>query len=425
MPEPQPVIPTRTPAATSADDTILPFQVEALDLCATNVLVIAGRGWSNGLIGPVASRLVDTYRKPSILIAHDGDTGRGSARTFGDFDLIKGLVSWRDLLERFGGHKKAAGFDLQLVNFLAFQEGIARFAADCLTPDADDDRIEIDGGRHPVVEVTLEHEGFIPNDCRLDCDERQILIITGPNMGGKSTYLRQVALIVLMAQIGSFVPADSACIGLVDRIFTRVGAQDDIAAGQSTFMVEMIETANILNHATRRSLLILDEVGRGTSTYDGLAIARAVLEHIHDRIGARTLFATHYHELTALADRLPRIHNVHVTVAEDEGDVIFLHHGAPGGADRSYGIHVARLAGLPGDVTRRAEDVLHDLEALAQNGHRSRKKRALQIPLFGEGPDGLASQVLDDLLSLDLPNLTPLEALARLNGLQEKGRGSG
>ena len=287
---------------------------------------------------------------------------------------------------------------------------------------ATDDRLEIVAGRHPVVEVSQDEESFIPNDCELDCLARQILLITGPNMGGKSTYLRQVALIVLMAQVGSFVPAERARIGLVDRIFTRVGAQDDIAAGQSTFMVEMVETANILNHATSRSLLILDEVGRGTSTYDGLAIARAVVEHIHDHIGARTLFATHYHELTGLADRFKRIHNANVAVAEDGADVIFLHRVVPGGADRSYGIHVARLAGLPHEVTERAKEALYDLETQAQNGHRSRRRRAQQLAFFGE-PSDRASQVLEELLALDVSSLTPLEALTRLYELQRKGRG--
>ncbi|MBV9280551.1 MAG: DNA mismatch repair protein MutS, partial [Chloroflexi bacterium] len=285
-----------------------------------------------------------------------------------------------------------------------------------------DDRLEIVSGRHPVVEVSLEEDSFIPNDSCLDCSERQILLITGPNMGGKSTYLRQVALIVLMAQIGCFVPAERAHIGLVDRIFTRVGAQDDIASGQSTFMVEMVETANILNHAGRRSLLVLDEIGRGTSTYDGLAIARAVVEYVHDHIGARTLFATHYHELTALADRFKRIHNANVAVAEDGANVVFLHRLVPGGADRSYGIHVGRLAGLPTEVTERAEEALHDLEARAQNGHRHPKRRAQQLALFGE-PSDLASQVLDDLLALDVTSLTPLDALTRLYELQQKGRG--
>lgn len=285
------------------------------------------------------------------------------------------------------------------------------------------DAIEIVGGRHPVVELTLDDAGFIPNDCRLDCDDRQVLLITGPNMGGKSTYLRQVALIVLMAQIGSFVPADRASIGLVDRIFTRVGAQDDIAAGQSTFMVEMVETANILNHATRRSLVILDEVGRGTSTYDGLAIARAVLEYIHDRLGSRTLFATHFHELTGLAERLTRVHNAHAAVAEDAGSVVFLHRVAPGGADRSYGVHVARLAGLPPQVIGRAEEALEDLEQGTQRNTPPRRRRGRQLVLFGAEANGQGAQLVDELLGLDLPAMAPLDALTRLFELQRKARG--
>ncbi|MFQ5827464.1 MAG: DNA mismatch repair protein MutS, partial [Dehalococcoidia bacterium] len=213
---------------------------------------------------------------------------------------------------------------------------------------AADDRISIVGGRHPVVEQSLREEGFVPNDTHLSNEDAQLVVLTGPNMSGKSTYLRQVALIVLLAQMGSFVPADSAHIGLVDRIFTRVGLMDDIAAGQSTFMIEMVETANILNNATPRSLIILDEIGRGTSTYDGISIARAVAEYIHNspRLGAKTLFATHYHEMVGLALYLPRVKNFNVAVMEEGGEVVFLHKIVPGGADRSYGIHVAKLAGL-------------------------------------------------------------------------------
>jgi DNA mismatch repair protein MutS len=332
-----------------------------------------------------------------------------------------------ELLQTIAAHSGRLFATAYALSFLDVYRALADVASqnNFVRPDlAEDDRLEIVNGRHPVVEVMLEDAGFIPNDCALDCDERQILLITGPNMGGKSTYLRQVALIVLLAQIGSFVPADRAHIGLVDRIFTRVGAQDDIAAGQSTFMVEMVETANILHHASRQSLLVLDEVGRGTSTYDGLAIARAVVEHMHARIGARTLFATHYHELTTLADRFPRIHNAHVSVAEVGRDVVFLHQVVPGGADRSYGIHVARLAGLPSDVTERAEEALHDLEAKAhQNGHVAKRSRGRQLAFFGESSDGIASRILDDLLSLDVTNLTPIEALTRLHELQLKGRG--
>ena len=237
----------------------------------------------------------------------------------------------------------------------------------------DGDCLEIIGGRHPVVEAGLAGEPFMPNDCRLGGEEPRLLLVTGPNMGGKSTYLRQVALIVLLAQIGSYVPAQAARIGLVDRIFTRVGAQDDLARGSSTFMIEMIETATILHQATRQSLVILDEVGRGTSTDDGLAIARAVVEDLHQRVGTRALFATHYLELTAIADHTPEIGNVHVAALEADDRVIFLYNVRKGPADRAYGIQVARLAGLPPWVADRAEAVLASLPEAksSSNGHSS------------------------------------------------------
>ena len=276
----------------------------------------------------------------------------------------------------------------------------------------DANSLHIVGGRHPVVEKSLSETRFVPNDVTFD-DEARVLIITGPNMAGKSTYLRQVALIVLMAQIGSFVPADRAQIGLVDRIFTRIGAQDDIATGQSTFMVEMVETANILHHATARSLIVLDEIGRGTSTYDGLSIAWAVVEYIHNhpRLRAKTLFATHYHELIQLADHLPHVQNYNVAVAEEGGNVVFLHHIVPGGADRSYGIHVAQLAGLPKPVIRRAEELLEELEQgqhdLAQP--ELRVDAPLQLSMFGA-----KNPVLEELEQLDVNALSPLEALNKL-----------
>lgn len=231
------------------------------------------------------------------------------------------------------------------------------------------DHLTIIGGRHPVVEFTLDGDVFIPNDTRLQADHNErIMLLTGPNMAGKSTYLRQVALITLLAQIGSFVPARQAQIGLVDRIFTRVGAEDDIAAGKSTFMVEMEETATILHHATRHSLIILDEIGRGTSTYDGLAIARAVVEHLHNELGARTLFATHYHELAALADELNHMGVYTVAISEEEaGEIVFLHRVVAGCAGRSYGVHVAKLAGMPHSVVQRADAVLQQLET--RNGN--------------------------------------------------------
>jgi DNA mismatch repair protein MutS len=272
--------------------------------------------------------------------------------------------------------------------------------------------LDVRGGRHPVVEAALPAGSFVPNDLRLDPDQEQIVVLTGPNMAGKSTYLRQAALIVLLAQIGSFVPADSAVVGLADRVFTRVGAHDDLAQGMSTFMVEMTETANILNHATRASLVVFDEVGRGTSTYDGVSIAQAVVEHIHERVGCRTLFATHYHELTALADRLPRVVNERVEVVEEGDRVTFLHRVVPGGADRSYGIHVAALAGLPPAVVARARQVLHELE----------RQRPLEPP---EQQLGLPLEAADDPLrqqldGLELDRLSPLEALQKLYELREK-----
>jgi DNA mismatch repair protein MutS len=273
----------------------------------------------------------------------------------------------------------------------------------------------------------LLEKAFIPNDTHLSNEDAQLIILTGPNMSGKSTYLRQVALIVLLAQIGSFVPATSASIGVVDRIFTRIGAGEDLAAGKSTFMVEMTETANILNNATSRSLIILDEIGRGTSTYDGLSIARAVAEYIHNypRLGAKTLFATHYHELVELANFLPRAKNFNVAVTEEGGEVIFLRKIIPGGVDKSYGIHVAKLAGLPKSVIHRAQEVLSDLEG--SNGRAPVRKAVkanldkiasqAQIPLFGQKP-----ALLVELAKLDIDSLTPLEALNKLYELQQKSK---
>src|SRR6185312_3139596 len=222
--------------------------------------------------------------------------------------------------------------------------------------------LEIADGRHAVIEALLPAGEFVPNDCRLDPDAEQLVLITGPNMAGKSTYMRQVAQIALLAQIGSFVPAKAATIGICDRVFTRVGAADNLSRGDSTFMVEMRETATILAKATRRSLIVLDEVGRGTSTFDGVSIAWAVAEHLHDAIGARTLFATHYHELVALADSRPRVRNVSVAVREHKNEIVFLRRVVPGGANKSYGIDVARLAGLPRQVIGRAREIMTRLE---------------------------------------------------------------
>ena len=276
--------------------------------------------------------------------------------------------------------------------------------------------MEIHEGRHPVVEGSLRGERYVPNDIIFEKGEI-IRVITGPNMSGKSTYLRQTALIALMAQIGSFVPADSARIGLVDRIFTRIGAQDEIHAGQSTFMVEMIEAANILHHATARSLLILDEIGRGTSTYDGLSIAWGIIEFIHNHphLRAKTLFATHYHELTQLAELLPGVRNYNVAVSEADNKVVFLHKIVPGGADRSYGIHVAQLAGLPAPVIQRANEIMAELEKSSGRAMRLNPHAAQQASLFPE-----TSPLLDELKEVDVNSLSPIEALNKLFEWQRK-----
>jgi DNA mismatch repair protein MutS len=299
----------------------------------------------------------------------------------------------------------------------ALAESAARY--DWVRPELDDsDRLELDQARHPVVERLLGRGEFVPNDVALDGSRRQIVLLTGPNMGGKSTYLRQVALGVLLAQAGSYVPARAARIGIVDRLFTRVGAADRLGAGQSTFMVEMRETADILRNATPRSLVLLDEIGRGTATYDGLALAWAVTEFLHASDGPRprTLFATHYHELTQLAEQLPRLANLQVAVQEWGDGVVFLHRIVEGAADRSYGIHVARLAGLPPRVLERAREVLHELEAertvehLQPAGRRPRRAAPPQpeLPLFGAAPPHELVRALNEL---KLEALTPLEAL--------------
>lgn len=279
-----------------------------------------------------------------------------------------------------------------------------------------EDVLEIRDGRHPVVERSLQGERFVPNDT-VFVDGERVQVLTGPNMSGKSTYLRQVALIALMAQMGSYVPAAAACIGVVDRIFTRIGAQDEIHAGQSTFMVEMVETANILHHATPRSLLVLDEIGRGTSTYDGVSIAWAVIEYIHNhpKLRAKTLFATHYHELTQLADLLPGVSNYNVAVSETDGRVVFLHKIVSGGADRSYGIHVGQLAGLPGPVVQRADEILHQLEESSGKAVNLNPDSPRQLALFPE-----TNPLLQELETIDVNTLSPIEALNKLFEWQKK-----
>jgi DNA mismatch repair protein MutS len=287
--------------------------------------------------------------------------------------------------------------------------------------------LRIIGGRHPVLDLTEAAGTFVPNDvaCGQDdtSDDGTVLLITGPNMAGKSTYIRQVALLTILAQMGSFVPARAATIGVADRIFARVGASDELSRGQSTFMVEMTETARILNTATSRSLVVLDEIGRGTSTYDGISLAWAIVEHLHDRSQCRTLFATHYHELTDLAQTLSGVRNLNVAVKEWQDHVVFLHKIVPGAADKSYGIHVARLAGVPRQVNERAKQILAQLEAehldregrpkIAVKGQRGRRGD-LQLTLFAppEHP------IVEQLRQLDVNSLTPLDALAKLAELQ-------
>lgn len=285
--------------------------------------------------------------------------------------------------------------------------------------------ITIKDGRHPLVERMLTRELFVPNDTALSHADSEILVITGPNMAGKSTYMRQVALLVLLAQVGSFIPAREARISPVDRIFTRIGASDDLASGQSTFMVEMNEVAQILKFATKRSLIILDEIGRGTSTFDGMSIARAVIEHIRSRVGAKTLFATHYHELTDLENYDARIKNCSVAVKERGSEVVFLRRIVAGGADKSYGIHVAKLAGLPKSVTDRAKKILEELESLRGEARPAQVAAETAAAAQSDAPmtSLFSSSVNETLLGLDVMSLTPLEALNALYKLQMQAKG--
>lgn len=283
-----------------------------------------------------------------------------------------------------------------------------------------DGRISIQEGRHPVVEQTVMR--FVPNSTLADCDENRLMIITGPNMSGKSTYMRQVAMITLMAHIGSFVSAKAADICIVDRIFTRVGASDDLASGRSTFMVEMTETANILHNATNKSLIILDEIGRGTSTFDGLSIAWATAEYICNQLGAKTLFATHYHELSELEGLMKGVKNYCILARESGEDIIFLHRVARGGTDKSFGIQVARLAGVPQEVIARSQVILEQLRKLDVDGHIVRaqnapEETAAQVSLMEVGR---YQPIIDDIREMDISLLTPLDALNILNRLHDE-----
>ncbi|TWG63966.1 DNA mismatch repair protein MutS [Bacillus subtilis] len=299
-------------------------------------------------------------------------------------------------------------------------------------PEFSKDEVEVIEGRHPVVEKVMDSQEYVPNNCMMG-DNRQMLLITGPNMSGKSTYMRQIALISIMAQIGCFVPAKKAVLPIFDQIFTRIGAADDLISGQSTFMVEMLEAKNAIVNATKNSLILFDEIGRGTSTYDGMALAQAIIEYVHDHIGAKTLFSTHYHELTVLEDKLPQLKNVHVRAEEYNGTVVFLHQIKEGAADKSYGIHVAQLAELPGDLIARAQDILKELE---HSGNKPEvpvqkpqvKEEPAQLSFFGEAEKPAETpklskkekQVIDAFKSLNILDLTPLEAMNEMYKLQKK-----
>jgi DNA mismatch repair protein MutS len=297
--------------------------------------------------------------------------------------------------------------------------------------------LDIVGARHPVIETVLPHgRSYVANDVRLDPDTDQLVIITGPNMSGKSSYLRQVGLITFLAHIGSFVPATSASVPLTDRIFTRVGAQDNLLAGESTFLVEMQESANILHNATRRSLILLDEVGRGTATFDGISIAWAIAEYLHEHVGAKTLFATHYHELTALASTFPRVRNAQVEVREVGDTIVFTHRVVPGHSDHSFGIHVARMAGLPPSVIKTANGVLQKLESGEHGASMAAGKGSVtETPATAQGQllfdtssavddrsalDARAKEIQQALDGYDVNNMTPMQALQALQQLKER-----
>jgi DNA mismatch repair protein MutS len=348
----------------------------------------------------------------------------------GDRALALELELFAHLVEKVTAEAQAiaaVGAALSLLDVVAALAELASEGEYCRPLVDDSVTFKVVAGRHPVVEAALMAQqagSFVANDCDLG-ESRRLWLVTGPNMAGKSTFLRQNALIAVLAQIGAFVPAREAHIGAVDRLFSRVGAADDLARGRSTFMVEMVETAAILNQASRRSLVILDEIGRGTATFDGLSIAWAALEHLHEVNKCRALFATHYHELVALGARLPGLSPHAMRVKEWQGDVVFLHEVAPGAADRSYGIHVAKLAGLPPAVVARAEEVLATLEKGEQAGALTRL--AEDLPLFAAVPRGAApkgpSPVEAALSALEPDQLTPKQALEEIYRLRRLARG--
>ncbi len=360
------------------------------------------------------------------------DTILGAEEKIIDLEYQLFLDIRSDIAARVNRVKSTAA-SLAEIDVICSLSEVADREAYCKPEMALESDIDIKDGRHPVVEKMIDKSSFVPNDTFLNMESDRLAIITGPNMAGKSTYMRQVALIVLMAQLGSFVPAASARIGITDRIFTRVGASDDLAAGQSTFMVEMSEVANILTNATSRSLLILDEIGRGTSTFDGLSIAWSVIEFIsdHERLGCRTLFATHYHELTELEGKISGIKNYCISVKEKGDDIIFLRKIIRGGADDSYGIQVAKLAGVPQAVIDRAKEILKELED-ADISKKEIKVRRGKMPIEGQmdlfsftGGSRVKDEVVDELKLMDISTLTPLDALNALYKLQQKAKNGG
>ncbi len=332
-----------------------------------------------------------------------------------EYDLFLQL---REMVQQNARRLREAAAVLGRLDVLSSLAELAALRNYCRPEIVEQPLLDIRDGRHPVLDVTQPEGKFVPNDACVGLDAARILLITGPNMAGKSTYIRQIALLTLMAQMGGFVPAKSARIGICDRVFARVGASDEFARGQSTFMVEMTETARILNTATPRSLVILDEIGRGTSTYDGVSLAWAIVEHLHDRVSCRTFFATHYHELTDLARSLQGVKNLNVAVKEWEDSVVFLHKITEGAADKSYGIHVARLAGVPAEVNERAKQVLAQLEAehldasgrpkiQSQYAAKRGRKGDIQLTLFGPAEH----PILDEIRDIDVNQLTPLQCM--------------
>ena len=370
----------------------------------------------------------ERYYTPELKEFEDKVVNAEARRFELELDVFQVL---REQVQRYAAQLSAVSEVIaDLDAFCALAE-VAHLNGYCRPIIDDRDRLEITGGRHPVVEAAVGRERFIPNDLTLD-DSQRLLMITGPNMAGKSTVMRQVALITVMAQMGSFVPATTAHLGVVDRVFTRVGAADDLASGRSTFMVEMSETATILNEATSRSLVILDEIGRGTSTYDGVSIAWSVAEFLHDHIRAKALFATHYHELTEMAELRPSVKNYTVAVTHQGEDIVFLHQLIEGGASKSYGIQVAQLAGLPPTVIERAKSVLSVLEEQGdQQPTPTKKDRALlskkggeaarQLSLFSPPPiPAVGSEVERMIKAADLNQMTPMQALNFLGSLAER-----